>query len=97
MCVCFRPIGFVIFVHLLDALHISLALHLSVMMALSDVSAGVSREGRKTRGLFPSICVSFLPHLPPAVLGFLFIARRVRPPLSLVISDVDVCECTDFG
>ena len=41
-------------------------------------------------GLFSSFRVSFLPHLPPAVPAFIFIARRVRPSLSLA-NDDDVC------
>ena len=46
---------------------------------------GVAQEG----GLFSSSYVSFLPHRPPAVLAFIFIARRVRPSLSLVDTRVE--------
>ena len=69
----------------------SYALHLSVVMSLSYGSAEVTQEGVNTVGLFSSFYIFFLPHLPPAVLAFIFIARRVRPSLSLVDSDVDVC------
>ena len=53
------------------ALHISVALP---KIALSDESAGVIQEGVYT-GAFCFLCF-FLPHLPPAVLAFIFIARR---------------------
>ena len=51
---------------------------------------GSHRGGGKHRGFF-LFYISFLPHLPPAVLAFIFIARRVRPSLSFVDNDVGVC------
>ena len=88
-CEC-HPVDSVVGVHLFGALHISVALHLSVIMVLSDGSAGVAQKGVNT-GAFPFFFYFFLPHLPPAVPAFIFIARRVRPSLSVVNNDVGVC------
>ena len=85
----FRPTDYVVCVHLFGALHISVALHLSMTMILSDGSIEVT--GGNT--VFSSFLVSFLPHLHPAVLTFIFVARRVQPSLSLVNNDVEVCAC----
>ena len=49
--------------------------------------------GGKHRGFF-FFYVSFLPDRPPAVLAFILIARRVRPPLSLVNTKVEFCLLT---
>ena len=35
----------------------------------------------------------FLVHLPSAVLALIFLARRIRPFLSLVDREVDFCVC----
>ena len=51
---------------------------------LVDVPAGVTQEeGHK-----------FLIHLPPAVLAFIFLARRIQPFLSLVDREVEYCVLT---
>ena len=47
--------------------------------------------GGKHRSFFSSSYIYFQPHLSPAVLTFIFIARRVRSSLSLVDSGIDVC------
>ena len=52
-----------------------------------------TNRGHRT-GLFSSFYVSFLPHGPPAVLASIFIARRVRPSLSLVNTKVEFCLLT---
>ena len=54
---CFRPVGYVICVHLFAALH------LSVIIALSEGSAGVTQEGFNAVFLHLLFCISFLPHL----------------------------------
>ena len=49
-----------------------------------DVPAGVTQEGGHTG----------LPHLPSAVLAFIFLARRIQSFLSLVDRDVEFCVLT---
>ena len=86
--VCVRPIDSVVCVHLFGVLHSSVALQLSVVVVLSGRSAGVTQEGFNTV-CFPSFCVSSLPHIPPAVLAFTSMARRVQSSHPLVHNDVD--------
>ena len=75
-----------------SALHISVALHIWVIMVhtFRQVSRGHTGGG-KTQGLFIVFMLLFLPHLPLAVLPFIFIARRVQPSVSVVNNDFDVC------
>ena len=47
---------------------------------LVDAPAGVPQEEGHT---------GFLIHLPPAVLAFIFLARRIQPSLSLVDREVE--------
>ena len=53
---------------------------------LVDVPAGVAQEEGHT---------GFLIHLPSAVLALVFLARRIRPFLSLVDREVDFCVPTN--
>ena len=53
---------------------------------LVDVPAGVTQEEGHT---------GFLIHLPSAVLALVFLARRIRPFLSLVDREIDVCVPTN--
>ena len=53
---------------------------------LVDVPAGVTQEEGHT---------GFLIHLPSAVLALVFLARRIRPFLSLVDREVDFCVPTN--
>ena len=53
---------------------------------LVDVPAGVTQEEGHT---------GFFIHLPSAVLALVFLARRIRPFLSLVDLEVDFCVPTN--
>ncbi len=53
----------------------------------------VTQEGVNT-GAFLFFIYSFVPHLPPTVHAYIFIARRVRRSLSLVDHEVEVCLLT---
>ena len=73
--------------HFFGAVHISVALHFSVIVALSDGSAGVTSDGVNTGAalFFLEYCVC-----STCLKQIIFIARRVRPSLSLVNSSSDV-------
>ncbi len=49
----------------------------------------VTQEGVNT-GAFIFFLYSFVPHLPPAVRAYIFIARRVQSSLSLVDHEAEV-------
>ena len=53
---------------------------------LLDEPAGVTQEEGYT---------GFLTHLPSAVLALIFIARRIRPFLSLIDREVEFCVSTN--
>ena len=54
---------------------------------LVDVPAGVTQQEKGYTGFL---------YLPSAVLAFIFIARRIQPPLSLVDREVEFCVPTNY-
>ena len=54
----------------------------------------VSRGHVNTRACFCLFCISFLLHLPPAVLTFVIIARSSRPVPSLAMESMCVFKCS---
>ncbi len=65
----------------------------SVYFSVQLEPTEVKQEGVNTEAFF-FFLYSFVPHLPPAVLAYIFIARRVRPSLSLVDHEAEVCVLT---